>query len=572
MRFKQLFTTALLLSVLAFFVACEEDSEQLTREEILQHSIEAMKEVQAYSFEMDAITNEADMGTLISYLSGTAKVEPLEAHIKRSSKISGTTMRSEVYITGGETYFLMDEESDLWINVSPEIHALEPAKEIELILENIDLFHFTEDNNGYRFSISTKEDEMLTLWKGLFPFYYVMDDPLFHTMIHTIRTENGPASFTYEMIIDKETFHRTSAMLEYTFSMSILDLDAENDEVENKMVETLYISYDALNETDDEVTVPQGVIENAKTYGDILLGDRDPLKEEAGFLTGEKGNSDGNHLNGSYFATDGEAVYYSNWMQESGIYKWTDGQEEKELISDVLAKDLNVMGDWLYYSDERDRFNVYRMKKDGTEVEKVSDDYAIDLRVMDGWIFYKANNPLNNKQSLYMVSEKGVKIQLIDDLFRYNIYEDQVIYQTEPKGILYVVGIDELGQTHPPRVIDYPVRTFIVEDDWVYFESALNGAKLYRVRLDGTSTEQLSTDESQGFNVAGDALYFTNVTEDHSLYKIDLNTLEAEMLDERGSHIHIINGRLYYSKHISAIQLGWFQMDLDGTNMERAPF
>ena len=141
MRFKPLFMAALLLSVLAFFVACEEDSEQLTREEILQHSIEVMKKIETYSFEMDAITNEADMGTLISYLSGTAKVQPLEAHIERSSKISGTTMKSEVYITGGETYFLMDEESDLWINVSPKIHALEPAEEIELILKNIDLFH-----------------------------------------------------------------------------------------------------------------------------------------------------------------------------------------------------------------------------------------------------------------------------------------------------------------------------------------------------------------------------------------------------------------------------------------------
>ncbi|WP_216827680.1 DUF6612 family protein [Alkalihalobacterium elongatum] len=568
MRFYRFIIFAgLLLCVTAFTAACQPEIEQLTKEEVLNQSIEAMKEVQTYNFELDSISKENDSGTLISYLNGTILVDPLKAHIVRTSKVSGATMSAEVYITGGETYYLMDEDSDLWVNVSPDINALGPAEELELILENIDLFNFIEDNNGYRFTISTSEEGLHPLWQGLFPFYYVMDDPLFHTMLYAIRTGNGPSSLNYEMIIDKETFYRTSAMMEYSFNLNIVD-----DELENKVTEMLYITYDSFNEV-EEVNVPDTVIQNAKTYGEILFGERELVDEKSVFHEGVKGNTDGNHLNGSYFATDGEVVYYSNWMQESGIYKWTEDHLEKELISEVLAKDLNVVGDWLYYSDERDGFNVYRMKKDGTEVEKMSDDYAIDLRVIDDWIFYKTNNPLNNKQPLYMVSKDGIKIQLIDDLFRYTVYDNQVIYQKEPKGILYVVEIDEMDEAHlTPKVIDYPTRTFIVEAGWVYYESALDGSKIYRVELDGTKTERLTTYESQGFNVAGDGLYFTNVSKDHSLYRLDLNTLETEQLDDRGSHIHIINGRLYYSKHISALQLGWFQMDLNGMNSERAPF
>ncbi|WP_078427133.1 DUF6612 family protein [Alkalihalobacterium alkalinitrilicum] len=566
MRFIQVIIFYVLLGVIGTLTACQLESEQLAPEEVLKHSIEVMREVHTYAFELDSISSESDMGTMTAHISGSSTVSPLHAHIKRTSRVAASTMKTEAYIIEDETYFLMDDDKDLWINVSPEVGTVDLVEEMELILEYIDLFHFTEDKNGYRFSISTDEEEMNTLWTGLFPFFYVFDDPLFHTMMQVIRLESGPSYLNYEMVIDKESFYRTSAMMEYAYDMNLTD-----DGSENKLTETLYMTYHSMNEV-DEVIVPKTVIENARTYGEILFGNHEAEEEQKLFTHEKKGNSDGNHMNGSYFATDGVNIYYSNWMQESGIYKLADDGIEKELISDVLAVDLNVTEDWIYYSDEKDGFNVYRMSKDGSDVEKISSDYAIDLRVVDEWLFYKTNNPLNNNQPLYMVHSKdGVKLQIVDNLFRYTVYEDQVLYQKEPQGNLYLLEIDEMRQTYP-QMLDYSVRRFIVEAGWIYFESAVDDGKIYRVRLDGTQVEQLTRDESQGFNVVDETLYFTNVSEGHSLYQLDLNTLESAKLDERGSHIHIINDRLYYSKHISGLELGWFQMNLDGSKAERAPF
>ncbi|WP_209124689.1 DUF6612 family protein [Alkalihalobacillus sp. BA299] len=563
MRFQKFVISAQLIGLFGFLVACESEGEQVTPEEVLHKSIQAMGEVQTYAFELDSISSEAEMGTVTAHINGAATVQPMVAHINRTSKVATRTMQSEAYIQEDETYFLMDREKGLWINVSPDVRGISPAKEMELILENIDLFKFVEDKNGYRFSITTSEAEKDVLWKGLFPFYYVMDDPLFYTLMHVIRSESGPLYLNYEMTIDKESFYRTSAMMEYAFDMNIQD-----DNSDGKVTETLYMKYHSMNET-EEISVPRSVIENAKTYGDILFEDferTDHRSEE------KKGNTDGNHLNGSYFATDGKAVFYSNWMQESGIYKLTDDHLEKERISDVFAVDLNVVNDWLYYSDEKDGFNVYRMRKDGTEVEKVSNDYAIDLKVVDDWVFYKTNHPLKNTQPLFLVkANDGVKIQLIDDLFRYSIYDDQVVYQKEPQGVLYLLEIDEIRQTSP-TIIDYPASSFIVEDGWLYFESAVENEGIYRVSLDGTQVERLTDVESQGFNVIGDELYYTNVSDGHSLYKLNLNTRQTEKLDDRGGHIHIINDRIYYSKHISGLELGWFQMNIDGSDAIRAPF
>ena len=73
------------------------------------------------------------------------------------------------------------------------------------------------------------------------------------------------------------------------------------------------------------------------------------------------GNSAGNLHNGGHATKQGEWIFYST---RTGIYK-TNGQKTKKL-SDVIARGMNICGDWLYYlSDQK----CYRIKTNGQNQE-----------------------------------------------------------------------------------------------------------------------------------------------------------------------------------------------------------
>nr|WP_275980165.1 DUF5050 domain-containing protein [Halalkalibacter alkaliphilus] len=304
------------------------------------------------------------------------------------------------------------------------------------------------------------------------------------------------------------------------------------------------------------------------SYGEYISG-RQEKTEEVPIET--KGISDGNHFNGANFTSDGEWIYFIDHLAHDGIYRFKKEDIDKGMnkISDVSASNINITEHWIYYQDPTDDNHIYRIKKDGSDKEKSLYHNAIGLRVINDTLYYKDFAGTNNR-SLYqskLSSATTTTFSLVDHLFRFTIHQGNVFYLTDD-FYLFVTDLDPNNKMNFP-LTNHQVGMFQAKDGFIYYENRHDGNTIYRTPTDGERFEKLTNVESQGFNVTDDSIYFTNVDDNLGLYKYDLETRETTKLDDRAFSIQVIDDLVFYQKHISNLELGWFVINKDGSNPRR---
>jgi hypothetical protein len=545
-------------------LGCE---KELSAEEVLNHSIEAMSEVDNYEVNIKAISKEGKGEEMVIENNGTINVSPSSGHLEVVNKSEEEETHTEVYFSEDSSYY---KGKNQWIHLPQQIKGLKPVRELEVIKKYLNEFSFSETKDNYHFSLSTKDKEFKNFIE-LFPYFYFIEDPFFESLLRAYREERSVTDFHYEFAIDKESFLRTSAKISHIF-----DADVPGFEEVSQFKEQLVISYDSYNE--EEILIPKEVSEGGVSFAEYLLGPIEAEENEAStsenteWEDATRGITDGNHFNGANFVSDKEWIYYTNYfMDGAGIFRMKPNGEGLEKISDVAALNLNVTDSWIYYTDPTDGSNIYRMKNDGSTIERLVYTYALGLRVTDDWMYYVQRTQDSETTTLVKTKKEGnatTSFELANDAFRFTIYQDKVIYQTQQDFKLIVSGMENSNE-RPQILVHDKTGMFNVENGWVYFENKDKESTLHRIRLDGTVEEQLTEVESQGFNVSGDYLYYTNMSDDMGLYQLDLNTLEEVKLDKRGSHIHVAHDSIFYSKHINSLDLGWFKMKKGSQNSQR---
>ena len=315
------------------------------------------------------------------------------------------------------------------------------------------------------------------------------------------------------------------------------------------------------------------IVKNPDAAGDWLLYNSDDHLF-AVRTDGTGGRKLGN-ASTKLFAFDGNWIYYGNNDDHGRLYKITIAGTGKTKLSDEIPEELQIQNGWLYYrgSDRYDgtgKMSIYKMRTDGTgKATLFTSDVPFWFELRGDWFYgYRdiledgAFTALGEKELYKMkidgtgftVLKKGNSMYDFTGPFHFdgdwlyygplsriktdgtcdeklaNLYVDPV-YQYDGDWIYYI-GYD--GKYHlykmnlrdgsgPVSLCDSPGQVLSVADGWVYYgvaEDESMGIYLYRIRDDGTGNMRIGSSSCRSITIAGDWIYYINVSDGEKPYKI----------------------------------------------------
>ncbi len=207
----------------------------------------------------------------------------------------------------------------------------------------------------------------------------------------------------------------------------------------------------------------------------------------------------------------------------------------RTVISADPAENLQLVDGRLYYqSANADEPKIYRIEADGSGKKLLTDHRADFFNVEDGWIYYRGieEHPQLCKADL----EGGGRSVLHDsDAYFMNLLEDTLyfigdIYETEiylGGRSLYGVGISGGAAS---KVSDIEPAFLNCANGWLYYSKAHSG-EICRVRPDGSSEALLSGDSCGGLFIFEQWMYYINLDENGSLYRMGLDGSSRKNID-----------------------------------------
>ena len=202
-----------------------------------------------------------------------------------------------------------------------------------------------------------------------------------------------------------------------------------------------------------------------------------------------------------YLYIAGDWAYYFSVLNHdtgAGLYKVRLDGEEKTLIHDVRALDINIRGEWIYFNNMDDNYRPYKIKIDGTEPTRVPGIDAFNLQLHDSYLYY------TNGHTLHKVSiEGGTSSELDHQGFITDfIMDDGMIYFFTPTALrsgAYNLNSMDTSSEDVEAVAEVEIseddalmKSFNVADGWIYM-LFFGEEALYRVRTDGSELEVVVT-------------------------------------------------------------------------------
>lgn len=276
----------------------------------------------------------------------------------------------------------------------------------------------------------------------------------------------------------------------------------------------------------------------------------------------ERGNTNGNLINGGMIAHQGEWLYFSS---EGSLYKSKlDGSEIKKIYkteeNDGNIANINILDDKLYFSaGNNEKGGLYRIKEDGSDVKKLVSDTEGGIRekvyVVGKWIYY------DKKYILKKDGDGSDKKQIIDE----NAGSTETFSISD--GYIYFVGqnynnedciykLKMNAESEKQEVYKRNVYDINVEDGWIYYIDNHTGdsyGNLCRISVDGTEGEEVVDERIVTYNMKDEWIYYIlNENGENELYKMKIDGTENQKLDLNESQIdehygiYLIEDWIYY--------------------------
>ncbi|QGU95842.1 DUF5050 domain-containing protein [Clostridium bovifaecis] len=327
---------------------------------------------------------------------------------------------------------------------------------------------------------------------------------------------------------------------------------------------TTFISSSPLEEisilSSNETVLAKGVLDVSKDvskYYSLMT-----ITETLGTTAGNSNN------NGSFVINQDLDTIYRNTGDNKTMYKKDLTGSIDHQISLDNAQYINALGQWIYYSNYSDDAKIYKVKKDGTGRQKICDDKATYIIVSGNQIFYSNHS---DKGRLYVINTDGTggttdsagnihgrpvmtstgsyDKSAYDEVSYINVIGDWIYYSNVSDGHkIYVVNKDGTARR---KVNDEWADGAQIEGDWAYYASARG--VLSKARKDGTGSvvpiRGMTTEVDKGYhlNVVGDWLYYSSAEDEGKLYKIrtDGSGEKYKLSDLKTDYINIIGDWIY---------------------------
>ncbi|MGI6449986.1 MAG: DUF5050 domain-containing protein [Desulfitobacteriia bacterium] len=183
-----------------------------------------------------------------------------------------------------------------------------------------------------------------------------------------------------------------------------------------------------INSSIQEITIPE--IASAEESKEI----KEPLFDESS--KNDRGNTNGNIINGGYVAQQGDWIFYRNTSDKNKLYKVkTDGSEKTKICDDNI-KYINVIGEWIYYCNETNGMNIYKIKLNGKDRTRLNSAPSETVHVLGDTIYYFDID----EKKIYSMDTSGNNIKKIID--RKNIYSKTFNVEKDIIYFMYQQDID----------------------------------------------------------------------------------------------------------------------------------
>ena len=107
----------------------------------------------------------------------------------------------------------------------------------------------------------------------------------------------------------------------------------------------------------------------------------------------------------------------------------------------------------------------------------------------------------------------------------------------------------------------------LIEDAWIYFYNDYDYDRLYRMRLDGTDLQNITTDQCQNIVIVKGWIYYSNGSNEGRLYKRRTDGSDAQRLSEKKvSDVTVVDDWIYYCCDIGSNSSQLWKIRTDGTD------
>ncbi len=284
--------------------------------------------------------------------------------------------------------------------------------------------------------------------------------------------------------------------------------------------------------------------------------------ESAVVSTGVKTSDLGNIMNGQYYFSTDQYVFYSSFdtNNKAHIYSVKKDGTELKPIFDGFGWSLVVIEDWLYFSGNQGAeidgtYNIFRMKLDGSQLEKINDQYSYGMFFYDNYLYYmKSNDEHQSSMSICRSSIDGSSEEVLFPLGYSPVIHKNQLYYFDNIGNMFRTKPDG---TEPQVLLTAAVKSYVLsEDKIVYFD---HNSDIYICDLDGENNKLIRSAKNapiNNINAYEGRIFFSeyDTNFNYSAYGYDytINSCKMDGSDEKevfssvsyGIYMNLVNDKL----------------------------
>lgn len=233
-----------------------------------------------------------------------------------------------------------------------------------------------------------------------------------------------------------------------------------------------------------------------------------------------------------YYVTEGytyDPVYSLSTIR-------SDGFNDQTLYANSGLINIQLDNNYVYGMKEE---GVYRINKKNNEMETLVEKDVSKYLAHEGKIYYITKD---NKDLYYMqIDTKENKKIDVSNVSEILVDEQHIFVVQDEKTKKILLKFDKQGENKQTLVSDANVSYIIQDQNNIYFVNKKDGNQIYSVGKDGENLGKLDDiasvsdkgdikeiDGRKYMFVQNNKLYFINVNDGNTLWKIDLTTKEKE--------------------------------------------
>lgn len=273
------------------------------------------------------------------------------------------------------------------------------------------------------------------------------------------------------------------------------------------------------------------------------------------------GNTAGNLNNGGLFCEKDGVVYFSNAYDGGRLYSMSPDETHMKKLTDVKATSINADSHYLYYYLDSSTtgtglgfvqrtYGVYRSKQNGKSSECLYRGNAVTLQLCGNYLYYQYfdNKDKKGTQLAKVKIDKKEEKKVAD----YNINPASCV-----DGLIYFNGTRDDHYLYTLNTADDSIRLLwdgdiwnpVCENGYIYYMDVPHNYRLCRFSLADRTSEVLTEDRVDFFNVSGGMIYYQKSSRtDPALLRMSVDGGEPELVASGVfKNINITSSFVYFS-------------------------